>query len=811
MARNPAADSARARFAALLAAHLANGTRPATAAGEPWTDAEFAGEVRSTRDDVPTVSPRSVSNWRKGTALPVEIEPILRALFGPSDRHAAAREELRLAFLAARAEKFAHAKPDPAGPTWVAKGDQLAIDRTTTPSDAAAAANPVRQQLQRAIAGMASDLVAPAKRLENTRTWGRLSATAEKFGAVVACDPATMPERLGDAYALLLPLGRFLETDVRVQRDPLATDGPLDPDIHGLLSDMVRLAAPWLRGFPTVAAMDDAAGKFLARMDLIQPAREFVRVARAQNVLSERDAAEMEELGEAADADDFQGQKAGNRAVGGAKNLMLAAAGVLATFLSGAVASDFATRSLLVQRAGATLATAADEVQAVAETLPDDLRHALLALVAEGKRVDLAAPMLAPAAPEPPVPKDVEQQARAMILAGQAPPASWRLLIRDLDLSPADEEKAKSLAGDPPQPGSAFAFRRTDLLADLTAMERLNLGLTQVSDIAPLANLTALEYLQLSNTLVSDIAPLADLSTLQDLWLDDTRVGDITPLARLADLRTLWLNNTLVINLAPLAGLSRLQYLTLNDTAVSDISPITGFAFLKYLWLNNTKVKDISAVERLTALETLWLNNTRVSDIAALAALTDLQSLWLNSTQVGEISAVAKLTALQNIHMSDTQVSNIAPLAELAELKDLWLDNTKVSDVAPLARLAALQILRLGNTPVSDIAPLAHLTTMQELYLHNTHVSDIAPLAGLSALQSLDLENTQVSDIAPLAGLSALRHLLLKGTRVSDVSALAHIRGLTIRGFTAPAGRKTGRRKGGQSGAPPGSPGRARR
>jgi hypothetical protein len=112
---------ARLRFAALLARHLASGTRPATDGGEPWKDADFARDVQSSRVRNEFASPRSVSNWRKGKNLPTEIEPILRALFGPpsSDRHGAAREELRQAFQAARAEKnaelFASAKQDPAG------------------------------------------------------------------------------------------------------------------------------------------------------------------------------------------------------------------------------------------------------------------------------------------------------------------------------------------------------------------------------------------------------------------------------------------------------------------------------------------------------------------------------------------------------------------------------------------------------------------------------------------------------------------------------------------------------------------------
>ncbi len=140
MARKPNAESARARFAALLARYLASGTRPGAPHGEPWTFEAFAAKVPSSRDNE-FVSPRTVSNWCHGRALPTEIEPILRVLFGPTKDRNEAREAFRAVFLEARSEVFAKAKPDPAGPTVIVQGDVLAIDRSGRPSDMKAAAD----------------------------------------------------------------------------------------------------------------------------------------------------------------------------------------------------------------------------------------------------------------------------------------------------------------------------------------------------------------------------------------------------------------------------------------------------------------------------------------------------------------------------------------------------------------------------------------------------------------------------------------------------------------------------------------------
>ena len=185
--------------------------RPGTASREPWKYAEFAGHVPSSRDHAGEyVSPRSVSNWCKGTALPDEIEPILRALFGP-DR---ARRRARNCGtpLSKRATKrspaTARAKRDPAGSPAVIRSvhraddpedtERFDLDETGRPTHARAASDPTRRQLQSAIADTAADLVETAgTRLDNSRLWRRLPEVAASLQALAAGDPRQSVERLG--------------------------------------------------------------------------------------------------------------------------------------------------------------------------------------------------------------------------------------------------------------------------------------------------------------------------------------------------------------------------------------------------------------------------------------------------------------------------------------------------------------------------------------------------------------------------------------------------------------------------------------
>ena len=96
-----------------------------------------------------------------------------------------------------------------------------------------------------------------------------------------------------------------------------------------------------------------------------------------------------------------------------------------------------------------------------------------------------------PPSPHPPIPEDYVEQAKAMILAGQAPPAHWAPHLTTLN------------------------FDDTDLV-----------------DLRPLSGLTALQRLDAYNTQVSDIAPLSDLPELTIFVENDDRVGALNATLR---------------------------------------------------------------------------------------------------------------------------------------------------------------------------------------------------------------------------------------------------------------------------------------
>ena len=123
---------------------------------------------------------------------------------------------------------------------------------------------------------------------------------------------------------------------------------------------------------------------------------------------------------------------------------------------------------------------------------------------------------------------------------------------------------------------------------------------------------------------LDDHSPLAELRALEVLEVPRSRVADLSPLAGLAALRRLDVSRTRVADLAPLAGLARLAHLDVAATPVSDLGPLRRLTSLAWLGLRATGVADLSPVADLPAIrdaERLDVSGTRVSSLAALGNL----------------------------------------------------------------------------------------------------------------------------------------------------------------------------------------------
>jgi len=274
------------------------------------------------------------------------------------------------------------------GARWVEQDGRLRIDPSGSETDLGVARDTLVRQLHEAVIRKAIAFADIAIRLDNATGWQGIAAASRRFSDGVKGPTEEIPEHLGKIYDAILELGSFLEQDLRLQRDPLQSADPLDPDVHRALSDLIRTAAPWLRRFPTIRELDDETAAFLTRRDLLSPATEIIEAANAEKLVSSADKDIVVALVQAAErSSEFQGQKAATRSVHTVRNLVYASASAVALFLSGAVASDFSTKSALIEHAGSFLAAAEEQITHLAADLPGDIRIAFSKLLEEIKRL----------------------------------------------------------------------------------------------------------------------------------------------------------------------------------------------------------------------------------------------------------------------------------------------------------------------------------------------------------------------------------------------------------------------------------------
>lgn len=332
---------------------------------------------------------------------------------------------------------------DRAAPVFIPQGRAHAIDRAPRETDARAARDAKRQALQanvrRSAERFAANVEARGARSSNTPIWRELPAQARRLAEIAALDPRDLPQKLSDAYDASLYLGGRLDLDDRIQAG-LSEDPPLDLDVRGDLAHLVRLAAPWLRGFPSIRRLDDEAARGLTDFGDMGPALGLIEKATRADAIGPEDAEAMRTLAEAAEDPEFLGSKARRRLIGGAGNLALSLGETEAERQADALDLSIADTYALATATLATLVKAGPEIDRL--PLPEDVRAALKAVIAEA----IARPVTGLAAHAAP-PENVEARARGLVLQGIAPPKAWRPWIKNLNFSGSGLADATPLAG----------------------------------------------------------------------------------------------------------------------------------------------------------------------------------------------------------------------------------------------------------------------------------------------------------------------------------------------------------------------------
>lgn len=275
-------------------------------------------------------------------------------------------------------------------------------------------------------------------------------------------------------------------------------------------------------------------------------------------------------------------------------------------------------------------------------------------------RVSDASSPMSPARPAPVkfVEPLMEEAARLALGKGQGEPMTEEELmwVRGLyvfcNTAVVNEDAYKEIAGPwyesySQETGSIVSLEDVKWMPNLS---RLFLGAQQIRDLTPLAELKALDCLDLRENPVESVAPLEGLIRLGSLGLTGTKVTDLTPLKKLPILEALELCDVDKYDPGVLRELGNFHYLDISNdtlsyrvlegktiermsislTSIWTLRDLTGVTGLKELRARETQLRDLDGIQEHPALAYLDISKTRITDLSPLLALDALEQVVLS-------------------------------------------------------------------------------------------------------------------------------------------------------------------------------------
>ncbi len=190
---------------------------------------------------------------------------------------------------------------------------------------------------------------------------------------------------------------------------------------------------------------------------------------------------------------------------------------------------------------------------------------------------------------------------------------------------------------------------------------------------------------------IKNLKGLEHCVAVQEIDLGNNEISDLSPIAELKLVQSLTLSRNKIESIAPLAKLERLQYLELSGNSVSDLSPLAKMTNMRSLYLSDNKITKIDVVKDLKKVWTLYLAGNKVEDLAPIGELRWLSMLDLRGCQVEKLDFLKSLTELQYVMLAENKISDLSVLVEMAKG-----DSQK--------RFAPFWRLYLYDNPLSDKA-----------------------------------------------------------------------------------------------------------
>lgn len=253
------------------------------------------------------------------------------------------------------------------------EGDELRIGATGAAGDLEAAANRLTRQLHGEVIPLARDFAELAMRLDNRHGWTGIGRAASRLADFLAQGPEAVADNIGLVWVDSVRLGSFLEQDTAILAGKSEIADPLVAEDRRKLSDLVTVAAPYVRRYPSARELDAESRAFKASDTLIAEGRAIIGAAQQSGLLNRQDGRTIEAIFDTATQGGVQGHKAGSVAVETARNVVIKTGAVVATLYVGAVLGAAAPHSVLISRGVETFLTSEKAIIELVKDMPDDI------------------------------------------------------------------------------------------------------------------------------------------------------------------------------------------------------------------------------------------------------------------------------------------------------------------------------------------------------------------------------------------------------------------------------------------------------
>mmetsp|Transcript_23294 Transcript_23294/g.72869 ORF Transcript_23294/g.72869 Transcript_23294/m.72869 type:complete len:453 (-) Transcript_23294:1065-2423(-) len=207
---------------------------------------------------------------------------------------------------------------------------------------------------------------------------------------------------------------------------------------------------------------------------------------------------------------------------------------------------------------------------------------------------------------------------------------------------------------------------------------------------------------------LSDVDAIRGFPALQRVDIGDNQVTDLSPFSGLPSLTELYAANNTVKQMLNFASPA------CSQGAPDPTGDVLIGSTLQIVDLSGNEIDDMDDMERHPFLEVVNLAYNAIPRIHGLQGLRFLQSLDLTGNRLTAITGLEGLP-LETLILDDNAIDEIANLDTLQNLRVLSLRNNKIRDLSHLRETGALVALDLAGNAVAEFRQLEHLMKLEFL------------------------------------------------------------------------------------------------